>query len=99
MLESKFQKDLKGHLKERYKGCIVKKTNANATQGFPDLLILYEDKWACLECKRSTKAAKRPNQEYYVDKLNSMSFASFISPETEDEVLEALDRVFKRKGE
>ena len=38
-------------------------------QGLPDLLILYGEKWASLECKRSATAKKRPNQDYYVEKI------------------------------
>ena len=66
-------------------------------QGFPDWTILYEDKWAVLEAKKEHGARKQPNQEYYVDKLNKMSFSRFIFPENKDEVLEDLDRIFKRK--
>ena len=57
-----------------FKGCIVMKLDANYIQGIPDLLILFKDKWAVLECKKFSKAAHRPNQDYYVDILNKMSF-------------------------
>ena len=96
-LESKFQKELIDEIKERYPGCIALKNDSSYIQGFPDLTILYEDKWAVLEVKKERGARKQPNQEYYVDKLNKMSFSRFTCPENKDEVLEALDTVFKRK--
>lgn len=95
MKENKFQSDLKKELKERYPGCIVTKLDSGDIQGIPDLLILYKDKWATLENKRNAKASKRPNQEYYVDKMNRMSFSRFIYPENKDIVLEELDEKFK----
>ena len=96
MLESKFQANLKKELKEMFPGCIVTKLDSGDIQGIPDLLILHEDKWACLECKKTEKARKQPNQEYYVDKLNEMSFSSFIYPENKDEVLHNLQEAFRR---
>lgn len=95
-LESKFQRHLKIRLKKQYPGCKVLKLDANDVQGMPDLLILYEDKWAALEVKRCARATHRPNQDYYVNQLNQMSFAAFIFPENEDEVFGKLDWFFKR---
>lgn len=94
-LESKFQSELKRDLKAMFNGCIVLKTDPTDTQGMPDLLVLYRDKWASLECKRSRTASKRPNQEYYVSKMNDMSFSRFIYPENKEEVLNELREVFK----
>lgn len=95
MLESKFQSDLKKELKEMFKGCIVAKLDSGDIQGIPDLLILYKNKWATLECKKSNKASKRPNQQYYVDVMNDMSFSRFICPENKEEVLHDLQQSFE----
>lgn len=96
MRESEFQSRLIRELKVRYPGCIVMKNDANYIQGIPDLTILHGDRWATLECKRSEGASVRPNQLYYVDEMNAMSFSSFISPDNYDEVLGMLDSHFGR---
>lgn len=90
MRESKFQSDLIKKIKRMFPGCYVLKTDANYIQGFPDLLILYKNRWAALECKKDSESSHRPNQEYYVSSLNQMSYASFIFPENEEEVLHEL---------
>lgn len=90
MKESEFQHKLISTLKTRFPGCIVLKTDATYIQGFPDILILYKNRWAALECKRSSKASRRPNQDYYVNRLNEMSFAAFVSPENKKEVMDEL---------
>jgi len=63
-------------------------------QGIPDILILFQDKWAMLEIKISGNASVRPNQRHYVERLGEMSFASFINPENEEEVLNDLQFAF-----
>lgn len=93
-LERDFQASLIKELKAMFNGCIVMKTDPTYIQGIPDLLILYNDKWAALEIKRSAKAHKQPNQEYYVGLMNEMSFSSFICPENKEEVLDELQQTF-----
>ena len=93
-LESKFQKELMDEIKDRYPGCVILKNDSGYIQGFPDWTILYKDKWAVLEAKRNDKASHQPNQEYYVDKLNSMSFSRFVYPENKEQVLEELQQIF-----
>lgn len=95
MKESKFQSNLIQKLKILFEGCIVLKNDANYLQGFPDILILYKDKWATLENKRSSTASHRPNQQFYVDLTNKMSFSRFIYPENEKEVLDELQQAFR----
>lgn len=94
MQENKFQAKLIRTLKEIFPGCIVLKTDPNYIQGIPDLLILYKDKWASLECKKSKNAHKQPNQEYYISQMNNMSFSALIFPENEMEVLNELQQAF-----
>lgn len=95
MLESVFQKNLIREVKERFPGAIVLKTDPNYIQGFPDLLILWKQHWAALECKQKPDAHKQPNQEFYVDILNQMSYAAFIDPNNKGKVLDELERTFK----
>lgn len=95
MLESKFQAKLIKELKDIYKGCIILKTDPTYKQGIPDLLILYKNRWAALEVKKSKTASHRPNQDYYVDKMNKMSFAAFIFPENKKEVLNGIRKTFQ----
>lgn len=94
MLESKFQAKLIKDLYELFPGCLIVKNDPNYIQGIPDLLILHKDRWASLECKKNSNASKRPNQEFYVDKMDSMSFARFIFPENREEVLNELKEYF-----
>ena len=97
MKESKFQSNLIQKIKKLFPGSIVLKNDPTYIQGIPDLLVLYKDKWASLEVKRSAGASHRPNQDYYVNKMNKMSFSRYIFPENETEVLTDLARLFKRK--
>jgi hypothetical protein len=92
-LESGFQDRLIMQLKDLFPGCMIFKMDQ--IQGIPDLLILYGDRWAALECKQYSRASRRPNQEYYVDRMNDMSFAAFICPENKEEVLYELQRSFE----
>lgn len=95
MKESDFQSKLIKELKERFVDCIVTKLDAGHIQGIPDLLILWRNHWATLECKKSANAKRRPNQEYYVNRMNEMSFSRFISPENKEEVLNDLEQAFR----
>ena len=93
--EKEFQAKLIKELEEEYEGGMIFKMDPEQRQGVPDLLILYKKKWATLECKRSGKASRRPNQEYYVDKMNKMSFSRFVSPENKEEVLDDLQQALR----
>ena len=97
MLESKFQALLIDEIEMRFPGCLIMKLDANYMPGIPDLLVLFEDTWAVLECKKSAKERPRPNQPYYVDMLKEMSFAAFIYPENKDEILDELQRSFESR--
>lgn len=95
MLENKFQAKLIKELKKMFPGCIVMKNDSSYIQGIPDLLILYKNKWASLECKKDSKAVHQPNQDYYVGVMNEMSYSSFIYPENKEEVLDELQHAFR----
>ena len=94
-LESDFQKELIDEIRRRYPGCVIMKNDSSYIQGFPDWTILYKDKWAVLEAKRKQSAKKQPNQEYYVNQLNTMSFSRFVYPENKEEVLNELQQTFE----
>ena len=94
-LERDFQSKLIDELKSMFEGCFIVKLDSSYIQGIPDLLILWRNKWATLECKRSVKAKKRPNQTYYVGLMNAMSFSRFIYPENKEEVLHELQQAFR----
>ena len=96
MLEKDFQKNLVKKLEMQYPGAIVFKNETK--QGFPDITVLWKNKWALLECKKSKNASHQPNQDYWIDVANSMSFASFIYPENEGDVLDALEQAFRPCG-
>jgi hypothetical protein len=92
-----YQASLIKTLRVVLEGCFILKNDSAYLQGVPDLLVLWQDRWAILEvkAKKPTKASDfEPNQEYYLDLLNGMSFAACIYPENEDEVLDALQQAF-----
>lgn len=99
MKESKYQSYLVKKLKKMFPGCEIQRNDPRVTQGIPDLTIFWKDRWAMLEVKESESAPVRPNQPYYVDKYNGMSFAAFIFPENEEEVFNALQHAFSYRGE
>ena len=92
--ESPYQADLIRRMRDLYPDCMILKNDSGYLQGVPDIIILWNDRWAMLEVKRSEKAPNRPNQTYWVRVMNQMSFAAFISPENEEEVLDALEHAF-----
>lgn len=96
MLENKFQSKLIKDIKKEFPGCMVLKNDSSYLQGVPDLTIFHNNHWAMLEVKKNKNAKRQPNQEYYVDKLNEMSYASFIYPENKDQVMEELKRKFNK---
>lgn len=93
--EGKFKSELKKEIERRLPGCIVTYLNPNDIQGIPDLEVLYGSRWAVLEAKKSEKEPHRPNQDYYVNKMNEMSFAAFIFPENKEEVLNAMESALR----
>lgn len=98
MLESVYQSKLIKKIKRLLPGCLILKNDTDYIQGIPDLLILFENKWAMLEVKASASAPNQPNQEWYVCELDEMSFAAFIYPDIEEEVLDALQQTLRVSG-
>lgn len=94
-LESSFQSGLIKDIEKQNPGCVVMKTNPNQVQGVPDLLVLYKDKWAALECKKEKDAARQPNQPYYVELMDHWSFARFVHPGNKEEVLYDLQQTLR----
>lgn len=90
MKESAYQSKLVNKIIDLIPDCIILRNDPRHVQGIPDLVVLHGDKWGALEVKASEKAGIQPNQEHYVSTMNNMSFASFINPENEGEVLSAL---------
>jgi len=95
MTEAQFQSNLIKKLKRIFPDCEISKMDAAYQQGFPDLLILWNNKWAVLEVKANASSNVQPNQDFYIERLGEMSFAAYIYPENEKEVLSALQQAFK----
>jgi hypothetical protein len=96
--ESAYQARLIRKLKRRFPGCELIKNDSGYRQGIPDWTLFFGPCWAMLEIKDSLRARKQPNQQHYVEQFNSMSFAAFICPENEEEVLAALENAFASRG-
>lgn len=95
MREATYRRELIKRLKALFPDCYILNNDASSMQGVPDILILYGERWAMLEIKIDSSANIQPNQEYYVKMFGEMSFASFINPETEEDVLRELQRAFR----
>lgn len=81
--------------------CLVLKNDEQYIQGIPDLTVLVGPWYALLEVKRNEKEMERPrpNQEYYLEFVQAMgAYSSFIYPEIEEEVLDALQQSFEACG-
>lgn len=96
-LENAYKPDLMKRIASMFPGCIILQIDSSVHPGMPDRLILIEDWWAALEVKKSAKEVPRPNQPYYVALMDKLSFAAFIYPENEEEVLDALQRSFRSR--
>lgn len=98
MLERQYQTELIKEIERRFPGVVVLKNDTGYRQGIPDLTVLHSTRWAALEVKRSWKAETQPNQPYWVDLLNKMSYAAFIYPENERDVLDEIQYAFQLPG-
>lgn len=98
MTEAVYQAKLIRKLEKMFPDCVILRNDPQSQQGLPDITILFEKVWAALEVKASGSASRRPNQEYFVEQLDNMSFAAFVYPENEEEVLNALQEAFASRG-
>jgi hypothetical protein len=89
-LEREYQAGLIKRIKTRFPGSIVLKNDPGYQQGIPDLIVLHGDFWAALEVKKSANETPEPNQPYFIELMDGMSFAAFIYPENEEEILDAI---------
>ena len=94
MREGDYQNKLIKRLLKEFPDCLIIKNDAGYIQGIPDLLVLNGPNWAMLEVKVSEDAPVQANQYHYVELLNSMSYASFVFPENEEMVIDALQSTF-----
>lgn len=94
-LESRYQAELRKRIEDRLPGSLIVKNDPNLRQGISDLLVLFGRRWGALEVKASRTAPGRPNQGYYVNLLNEMSYAAIIYPENEEEILGELERALR----
>lgn len=86
-----YKAELKKKLNKMFPGCLIMHNNpADSHTGIPDMTIFYNDRWAMLEAKAAANSKQQPNQAHWVEHYNRLSFASFIYPENEEEVLNAL---------
>lgn len=92
--ESRFEAHVIDRLNLDFPGCFIIKNDSGHIQGIPDRTVFFGEKWAWLEIKDSARAAQRPNQAYYIELGQKMSFAFFIYPENEEEVFDALQQAF-----
>lgn len=99
MQESVYQRKLIKKLQGLFPGCTILKNDPAENQGIPDILILFNDRWGMLEIKKSSRSQNQPNQSYHVDHFNEMSFAAFINPQNEEQVLHDLQQAFGVSGQ
>lgn len=93
--EGKFKERLNRELMQRFPGCYILKNDSSFLQGVPDIMVLWRDRWAMLEAKRSPSASKQANQDWYIQVFDKMSFASFVDPDNVEEVLDAMESAFQ----
>lgn len=98
MLERDYQPILIKKLRALFPDCVIMKNDTDYMQGFPDLTILYKDMWAVLEVKASRRSPEQANQGYYIEMLSQLSYAAFVYPENEEEVLRELQQAFNKRS-
>jgi len=92
--EAVYQDRLIKKLRQVFPGVFILKPDSEEFQGIPDLLILFGTHYAFLEVKLSPKSRVQANQMHYIELFNEMSYASFICPDTEDQVIKEMEYSF-----
>ena len=92
MTENAIQMRIIKKLRTAFPDWFVFPMDGSVYQGFPDILILFEDTYATLEVKQCEGSEKQPNQVYYIELFGSWVFSSFIWPDIEEEVLYELQQ-------
>ena len=95
--EGRFAEEFAKDLDQIFPGCVILKNDESLVQGIPDWILLWENCWAMLELKESAHAAHQPNQDYYVELFDKMSFGAFVYPENKEDILDALQRSFQAR--
>lgn len=96
-LEADYQSGLRDRITDLFPGCLILKNDEQLCPGIPDLVVFWGPHYAFLEVKpkKPTRASDwRPNQPWYIEELDRMSFAACIYPENEGEILYALQQAF-----
>lgn len=94
MNEAAYQRKLIKKLKKLFPDAMFLRTDPSHLQGIPDWVILFDKFWAALEIKIDAGARVQPNQKHYVERMDEMSYAAFIHPGNEEEVLSELQQTF-----
>lgn len=96
MRENVFQAKVIKELRSMYPGCVILKNDSGYLQGISDLSLFWGRQWAWLEVKvdEDYEHSFRPNQPYYLNLGNSMSFAAVITPFNKHEVYRDLQDAF-----
>lgn len=91
--ESDFQAKVIKQLKSMGLAVVKNQAGPGVPTGFPDITAFGEGIYFCLECKTSARAKKQPRQDYWVNKLNEWSYATFIYPSNYDKVMSEIKYV------
>lgn len=93
--EGRFKSEFIKDLRDMFPDCLIHFMDSQQLQGVPDILFIWHQYYAFFECKESERAARQPNQEYYIQWFSDWSFAAFVYPENKEEVLHALQLSFR----
>jgi hypothetical protein len=93
MLESQFKRHVKKRITERFPNLDLDFIDT-AYRSMPDTFVIGPGVWAALEFKQSEDSSHRPNQDYHILRLNKKGYATYVSPENVEEVLDELEILF-----